>query len=119
MALGIECWGEFLQQLEAAQEEVRLMLPALFTLTGMSSCVCDIRQCWEDIICFGGDFELPALRDPLSGGISRKGTMENSARKGTSDTRGDHDHERQWSIHAAAFSPAPEHEDQLNGESTC
>jgi hypothetical protein len=63
------------------------MLPTGSTPTGMSSWVCDIRPSWEYVICFGGDFELPSLRDPVSGGLSRKGTMESAARKGTSDTR--------------------------------
>jgi hypothetical protein len=63
------------------------MSPTGFTPTRLSSLLCDIRHCLEHGIGFGGDFELPSLRDPVSGGISSKGTMENSARKGTSDTR--------------------------------
>ena len=63
------------------------MSPTGFTPTRRSSMVCDIRDCLEHIICFGGAFELPSLGDPVSGGISGQGAMENSARKAASDTR--------------------------------
>jgi len=66
---------------------VRLMSPAGCTPTRKNSFVGDRGACLGHVSCFGGDFELPSLGDPVSGGVSSQGAMENPAGKGASDTR--------------------------------